>query len=821
MSALNILFAAVAFATAAVVVWLCVRWHRLSKTEGYKRLSARTYAWCLSFAIIPVAFGVLCLMDYYKGSPLAPFLLAAATIICAMATLHRENGKTFLRTARDFVSAYAPWDSRPRKMRAPRFLSAPAARIRKARAARKARRDERLSAREASDDKPSAARAWLHGTFAPWAKTDLVRLAVAALFAFVSLEICWHVNLVWMNFLSRLIDWAMILLAMGAMYFLFQRRSWGAIAVAVALYVLGIVEYFVVVLKGSVIQAGDIYALGTAAAVSDGLKFDFGGTVLLGAIALDLCFLALQRISPVVRRSAVGLDSPADASEAAAPASAKPATADEKDVAPSAASAPSRRAGHRVLGVVLNVLLACACALGAWGTTHAAYAWTQFLGTKFWQPVVAYSDHGFLTSFFSMWYGMPIEVPRGYSQQKAKSIEKKLAKQYDSSDSAKTYARAKAQFDQVKPSVIFVQNETFSDLSKFYDIGYTGYTGPEYFNSMSDTLSRGVLNVSVVGGGTCNSEFEFLTDNSMAYVGTGKYPYNLYNFSKVNSLAKQFKSIGYGTAAIHPNIASNWNRDKVYPQLGFDQFLDINDFQGAPVFHNGVTDLATYQKILELIQSSDKPMFITDITMQNHTGYDKNNIPADRLTNYQLKNVSAYENAEFNEYVSCIKASDEDLNTFIQELRQLNKPVVLVFYGDHQPNISSNYLNDSVYPNEDKSSLSHQLRAFKTQYFIWANYDVAGTPAKSTNKEMSIGYLSSYMMELIGAPLSNHQKANLQTMLKMPFLTLMGYSDTNGTWRESSTELTDPSVSGDSPAAKAYRNLDMVQYLEFGSKVKH
>ena len=295
MSALNILFAVVAFAAAAVVVWLCVRWRRLSKTEGYKRLSARTYAWCLSFAILPVAFGVLCLMDYYKGSPLAPFLLAAATIICAMATLHRENGKTFLRTARDFVSAYAPWDSRPHKAKVPGFLSAPAARIRKARAARRARRNERRAAREASGKQPSAVRAWLHGTFAPWAKTDLVRLAVAAFFAFVSLEICWHVNLVWMNFLSRLIDWAMILLAMGAMYFLFQRRSWGAVAVAIALYVLGIVEYFVVVLKGSVIQAGDIYALGTAAAVSDGLKFDFGGTVLLGAIALDLCFLRRRR----------------------------------------------------------------------------------------------------------------------------------------------------------------------------------------------------------------------------------------------------------------------------------------------------------------------------------------------------------------------------------------------------------------------------------------------------------------------------------------------------------------------------------------------
>jgi hypothetical protein len=225
--------------------------------------------------------------------------------------------------------------------------------------------------------------------------------------------------------------------------------------------------------------------------------------------------------------------------------------------------------------------------------------------------------------------------------------------------------------------------------------------------------------------------------------------------------------------------------------------------------------------MLDLIKASDKPLFLTDITMQNHTGYDTNNIPADRLTNYQLNNVNAYENAEFNEYVSCIKASDEDLKVFMQELRQLDKPVVLVFYGDHQPNISSNYLNDAVYPNEDSSSLSHQLRTFKTQYLIWANYDVAGTPATSTNKEISLSYLSSYMMELIGAPLTNHQKANLQTALKMPELTLMGYSDTNGNWKETSTDLTEATVSGSSDAAKAYRDLDMVQYLEFGSKVKH
>lgn len=815
MSASNVLFAVVSFATAIAVICMCIRWRRLSATEGYRRLSARTYAWALSYAILPIALGALCLMGYYKGSPLAPFLLAAAVFVCVMGTLHRENGKTFLRTVRDFVGAYAPRGTRPHWPKAPKFASKRLAKHRERRAARA--EAKRKKAATAAGKKPGRVATWARQTLAPWAKTDLVRLCVAALWAFISLEICWHIDILTMNYLSLLIDWAMILFAMGVMYFLFQRHSWGAIAVAVACFVIGVIEYFVVVLKGSVIQAGDIYALGTAAAVSDGLRFDFGGTVLLGAAALDFSLLALERISPCVSNAAAGLDT-ASAGEKNAPAGQQPPASNGAQGA--AAAKPARRPG-RVARVALNVLLALACAAGAWGSTHLAYAWTQFLGTKFWQPVVAYSDHGFLTSFFSMWYGMPIEVPKGYTTAKAKKIEKKLAKEYDSSEAAATHKTASKQFSQVKPTVIFVQNETFSDLSKFYDLGYTGYTGPEYFNSISDALARGTLDVSVVGGGTCNSEFEFLTGNSMAYVGTGKYPYNLYNFSNVNSLAKQFKALGYGTIAIHPNVPTNWNRDKVYPELGFDQFLSISDFAGAPVFHNGVTDLSTYQKMIELIKSSDKPLFLTDITMQNHTGYDTGNIPADRLTNYQLKNVNAYENAEFNEYVSCIKASDEDLKVFMQELRELDKPVVLVFYGDHQPNISSNYLNDAVYPNEDSSSLSHQLREFKTQYFIWANYDVAGTSATSTNKEISLSYLSSYMMELIGAPLTNHQKANLQTELKIPYLTLMGYSDTNGNWKETSTDLTDATVSGNSEAAKAYRDLDMVQYLEFGSKVRH
>ncbi len=69
-------------------------------------------------------------------------------------------------------------------------------------------------------------------------------------------------------------------------------------------------------------------------------------------------------------------------------------------------------------------------------------------------------------------------------------------------------------------------NETFSDLSVYQNL-HAGYEGPTYFKSIDDAVQRGDLYVSAYGGGTCNTEFEFLTGNSMAYLGQGVYPYDL------------------------------------------------------------------------------------------------------------------------------------------------------------------------------------------------------------------------------------------------------------------------------------------------------
>lgn len=249
-----------------------------------------------------------------------------------------------------------------------------------------------------------------------------------------------------------------------------------------------------------------------------------------------------------------------------------------------------------------------------------------------WQPITTYASQGFITSFTEMVNELPIEKPEDYTPDEAQSIEQELAATYDSTyGSSEQRAAAVAQFNEIKPTIVAVMNESFSDLSCFEQLQAAGYTGPAFYNSLPDTLVRGTMLASVAGGGTANSEFEFLTGATTAFVGLGKIPYQLYQMNGVNSLAKDLKELGYTATAMHPQNPVNYHRDKIYQQLGFGDFLSIGDFEGAPCYHAGVCDYATYDKILDLLRTDEAPQFIFDVTMQNHGGYDYGTVPAEEL----------------------------------------------------------------------------------------------------------------------------------------------------------------------------------------------
>ena len=106
----------------------------------------------------------------------------------------------------------------------------------------------------------------------------------------------------------------------------------------------------------------------------------------------------------------------------------------------------------------------------------------------------------------------------------------------------------------------------------------------------------------VFGAMTCNTEFEFLTGNSLVFAPEGSVPFQLYMKEPSYSLASLLKDQGYETIAMHPYPAGNWNREQAYAAMGFDTFLAEEFFEGSETLRGYVSDRANYEKITEVTE---------------------------------------------------------------------------------------------------------------------------------------------------------------------------------------------------------------------------
>lgn len=445
---------------------------------------------------------------------------------------------------------------------------------------------------------------------------DILVIAAVSALSFVSLEIACNETFYRIPANSFGFSVGLLATVLLSLYLLGQRHGGVMALVPVACCILGIAEHFVITFKGEAILPSDILALGTAMEVSEGYEFTFTAGIVTSLALLEISLGLLSLIRPRKLRT---------------PTHVFPAIAAN----------------------LCAFLLVTVVELSGFSSIDLEQALD--FGFDRWQPITTYTSQGFITSFTEMVNELPIEKPEGYTPDEAQSIEQELAAAYDSTyGSSEQRAAAVAQFNEIKPTIVAVMNESFSDLSCFEQLQAAGYTGPAFYNSLPDTLVRGTMLASVTGGGTANSEFEFLTGATTAFVGLGKIPYQLYQMNGVNSLAKDLKELGYTATAMHPQNPVNYHRDKIYQQLGFGDFLSIGDFEGAPCYHAGVCDYATYDKILDLLRTDEAPQFIFDVTMQNHGGYDYGTVPAEELTNYWVEGASEGANSALNTYLTCI-----------------------------------------------------------------------------------------------------------------------------------------------------------------------
>ncbi|MBM6756503.1 LTA synthase family protein [Collinsella tanakaei] len=601
---------------------------------------------------------------------------------------------------------------------------------------------------------------------------DVALMTAASVLSVWALERAWNAQYARIPILFFGVAVLVVLLAMLALYFAGQRTgALCTLAVAVC-GGFGVAQYFIQQFKSAAILPSDLLALQTAAAVSGGYTYQIDRAVAESLIAVAVALTCLSFIQP--------------------------------------APAPERWRRATRVGVNLCCAGAVAAAM-AFGFTTVNFEEALDFTYDRWWPIATYSSCGFIPSFIAVAQDLPIPEPDDYTDEQADEAEDALVAAYDATlGQNPSRIAAEQQFAEVKPAIITIMNESFSDLSVYDGLREAGYTGPAYYNSLSDTLQRGCLMASTNGGGTANSEFEYLTGNSIAFVGNGKYPYQLYNLSNIDSLPKQLAALGYRSRAVHPQSPTNWNRSMVYPQLGFEDFISNDDFdEDAPHYHSGVTDRVTYDKVLEHLREDDGPQFIFDVTMQNHSGYDAGTVPEDELMGFAPAGVTdANLLTQLNTYLTCIEASDRDLTYLIDQLRTIGRPVVLVFFGDHQPNMTT-ALNDVLYPGED--NLSHQWRLFESTYFVWANYDVAGNDQMSFNQELSINELAAQMLYMIGAPLTDYQKALLASRSEITSISANGYRGADGLCYE---------LDANSPYRSLVDELRTIQYRNFARKIR-
>lgn len=318
------------------------------------------------------------------------------------------------------------------------------------------------------------------------------------------------------------------------------------------------------------------------------------------------------------------------------------------------------------------------------------------------------------------------------------------------------------------PTIIVIMDESFADLSILGGELKTNIAVTPFLDSMHKNMIKGYALTSVYGGNTPNSEFEFLTGNSMAFLPKSAIPYQQYISQEMASIVSLLKSYNYTCEVTHPFDSTGWMRTKVYPLLQFDRYTFIDDYPQENLLRGYVSDQEMFESIIQKYETRDtkKGFFLFGVTMQNHGGYlYKEDSYEDSI---QLEGYSeTYPDVE--QYLSVIHETDSALEYLITYFNATEEPVIILFYGDHFPGLDINFyeeIHEGSFATLEEQQILHTI-----PFFIWANYDIEEQFIELT----SINYLSVYLMDIAGLPLSAYQKFLCDIQKTIPAINSFGY----------------------------------------------
>lgn len=332
-----------------------------------------------------------------------------------------------------------------------------------------------------------------------------------------------------------------------------------------------------------------------------------------------------------------------------------------------------------------------------------------------------------------------------------------------------------------KPNVIVIMNESFADLSAVGNLK-TSTDAMPFFHSLRENTIKGYTYSSVFGGNTANSEFEFLTGNTLAFLPDNSVPYQLFLRDKTAGLTHTLKDQGYSPCyALHPYYKTGYSRYKVYPLMGFDKFYTSDDFSVfTDTVNYHITDSEDYKKLISLYENredKDKPFYMFNVTMQNHGSYDGSTLETGDEVQIEGA-LQSYSKAE--QYLNMVKMSDDALKELVHYFEKVDEPTVIVFFGDHQPDLDDTFYTRLLGTKIEDLQGEALEQLYKVPFLIWANYDIKEENVERTSNN----YLSTYLAEVAGIETTDYLDYLTKLREQIPAINAIGYWGKDGKFYE-------------------------------------
>lgn len=363
-----------------------------------------------------------------------------------------------------------------------------------------------------------------------------------------------------------------------------------------------------------------------------------------------------------------------------------------------------------------------------------------------WDSVYDAQRNGPVVAFVRQLNPKVMDEPEGYSEETMREVAARYA------DAADAMNKTRSEYLD-ESTVIFVLNESFSDPSRVPGIELNQEATPEV-DAIREQTTGGLMLSSGYGGGTANLEYMSLTGMSMANFNSSlTSPYQqLVPSQRWTTSVNQMWGDPENSLGFHPYEPSMYSRATNYRKFGFSHFYTL---EGDDVIAHRdtidkspyVSDAATYRSVLDEVGSTDANQFISVITMQNHMPY--NDWYSDNeftVTNTDgAEPLGEDETREIETYAKGVSLSDKATAEFLGELDAIDKPITVVFYGDHLPGIYSTAGEDQ----------NNSLALHLTDYFIWSNKASSSQGTKNENSEYtSPNYFIAQAAEHMNAKVS-------------------------------------------------------------------